>query len=67
MDAFVCHVRLCVFVCALFGNSGTHTHTHTSTLSPVRMDGDTPAEMRGVEGSSKGASRWPGRMGIEKK
>ena len=37
-----------------------------STLSPVRMDGDVPAEMRGGEGSSKGASRWPGRMGAEK-
>lgn len=38
-----------------------------STLSAVRMDGDIPAEMRGGEGSSKGASRWPGRMGTEKK
>lgn len=38
-----------------------------STLSPVRLDGDIPAEMRGGEGSSKGASRWPGRMGTEKK
>lgn len=32
-----------------------------STLSPVRMDGDIPVEMRGGEGSSKGASRWPGK------
>lgn len=38
-----------------------------STLSPVRMDGDIPVEMRGGEGSSKGASRWPGRMGKGKK
>lgn len=38
-----------------------------STLSPVRMNGDIPAEMRGGEGSSTGASRWPGRMGTEKK
>lgn len=37
-----------------------------STLSPARMDGDVPAEMRGGEGSSKGARRWPGRMGTEK-
>lgn len=53
-------MRFCVFV--LYLELVVH-----STLSPVRMDGDIPAEMRGGEGSSKGASRWPGRMGTEKK
>lgn len=56
-----CELRsFCVFV--LYLELVVH-----STLSPVRMDGDIPAEMRGGEGSSKGASRWPGRMGTEKK
>lgn len=49
-------------VCALFGTIVAHC-----TLSPVRVDRDIPAEMRGGDGSSKGVSRWPGRMGIEKK
>lgn len=58
VDVFV-SVIMCV--CALFGI------VEHSTLSPVRMDGDIPAEMRGGEGSSKGASRWPGRIWTGKK
>lgn len=54
--------RVCECVFVLYLELVVH-----STLSPVRMDGDIPAEMRGGEGSSKGASRWPGRMGTGKK
>lgn len=54
-------MHLCVCVCAF-----DLEIVARSILSPARMDGDVPAEMRGGEGSSKGASRWPGRMGTEK-
>lgn len=50
--------RVCVFV--LYLELVAH-----STLSPVRMEGDTPTEMRQGDGSSKEASPWPGRTQTE--
>lgn len=57
------HVFGSAFVCVCAFDSEMVAR---SSLSAARMDGDIPGEMRGGEGSSKGASRWPGRMGAEK-
>lgn len=62
MCGYECDIvlRVCVFV--LYLELVAH-----GTLSPVRMEGDTPTEMRQGDGSSKEASRWPGRMRTEEK
>lgn len=59
---WVWYCLVCVYVFVLYLELVAH-----GTLSPVRMEGDTPTEMRQGDGSSKDASRWPGRMRTEKK
>lgn len=55
-------ILFCVCVFVLYLELVAH-----GTLSPVRMEGDTPTEMRQGDGSSKEASQWPGRMRTEEK